>query len=268
MASAPFTIAETTPEDDDIVSLYPGVERTFRDAVESWLLINHNIQGRHDELALDWEASPSGIASVTQLWGATTTGDLMYRVGAGNVSFLIPPGTIVDYAGTTAPEGWLLTYGQAISRTTYASLFTAIGTTYGVGDGATTFNLPDIRGRVVAGQDDMGGSSANRLVDAGSTSLNGDTLGDTGGAESFTLLKGQVPSLDVADTRTYQFSHRDTTDSGPRGDGADAVADDTNVTVTINMAAPASGTLVVGDTTPDVIVTVQPTIILNKIIKF
>src|SRR5688572_3046478 len=55
----------------------------------------------------------------------------------------LPAGVIVPYAGAVAPTGWLLCYGQAVSRTTYATLFTAFSTNYGIGDGATTFNLPD-----------------------------------------------------------------------------------------------------------------------------
>ena len=75
----------------------------------------------------------------------------------------VPTGVVQPFAGSTSPTGWLLCYGQAVSRSTYADLFGAIGTTYGAGDGTTTFNLPDLRGRVVAGEDDMGGTAANRL---------------------------------------------------------------------------------------------------------
>ncbi|MEM7179495.1 MAG: phage tail protein [Spirochaetota bacterium] len=57
----------------------------------------------------------------------------------------IPKGTILSYAGVTAPTGFLLCQGQAVSRTTYADLFTIIGTTWGSGDGSTTFNVPDSR---------------------------------------------------------------------------------------------------------------------------
>ena len=65
----------------------------------------------------------------------------------------IPPGIIADYGGTTAPTGWLLCNGAAYARTgTYAALFAIIGTTYGAGDGSTTFNVPDARGRVLAGK--------------------------------------------------------------------------------------------------------------------
>jgi len=59
-------------------------------------------------------------------------------------TFLVPTGTVLWYAGTTAPVGWLVQNGQAISRTTYSNLFSIIGTTYGSGDGSATFNLPDL----------------------------------------------------------------------------------------------------------------------------
>jgi microcystin-dependent protein len=98
-------------------------------------------------------------------------------------------GEVFDWAGPTEPAGSVFCYGQALSREAYAALFDAIGTTYGAGDGSTTFNVPDLRGRVVAGQDDMGGSSANRLT----SPINGDTLGAAGGSESHTLTEGQLP---------------------------------------------------------------------------
>jgi microcystin-dependent protein len=105
----------------------------------------------------------------------------------------VPVGTVSDYGGSTAPTGWLLCYGQAISRTTYVSLYAVLGTTFGSGDGSTTFNVPDCRGRVVAGKDNMGGTSANRLT--GQTGgINGDNLGATGGAETHALTSTQVPA--------------------------------------------------------------------------
>jgi microcystin-dependent protein len=108
--------------------------------------------------------------------------------------YVVPIGGSMDYWGTTAPNSaFVFMYGQAISRTTYSALFTLFSTTYGVGDGSTTFNIPDVRGRVVAGKDDMGGSSANRLTDA-DDGLNGDTLGDTGGGETQTLVTGNLPA--------------------------------------------------------------------------
>jgi microcystin-dependent protein len=115
------------------------------------------------------------------------------KLAAAAIASLRPVGEVTAYGGTSAPSGWLLCDGSAISRTTYSSLFTAISTTYGVGDGSTTFNIPDIRGRVIAGQDDMGGTSANRLTNQ-TGGLDGDTLGATGGAETHTLTEAQMPA--------------------------------------------------------------------------
>lgn len=71
-----------------------------------------------------------------------------------------------DFAGSTPPPLWLLADGSAVSRTVYADLFAAVGTTWGSGDGSTTFNLPDFRGRSTFGADAMGGTAANRLTTA------------------------------------------------------------------------------------------------------
>lgn len=90
----------------------------------------------------------------------------------------LPAGSIIQWGGSTAPVNWLLCDGAAVSRTTYASLFAAVGTSYGTGDGTTTFNLPDLRGRVPVGKN--GGSFG--------------TLGATGGAETVTLTEAQMPS--------------------------------------------------------------------------
>lgn len=81
-------------------------------------------------------------------------------------SYLVPPGAIMQFAGLNAPTGWLLCNGALVNRTTFADLYSALGSAsspWGQGDGATTFNLPDFRGRVPAGLDNMGGISAGRL---------------------------------------------------------------------------------------------------------
>ena len=114
----------------------------------------------------------------------------------------IPPGVIVPYGGTSAPSGWVFCNGQAVTQgsdgSTYYALHAAIGTTYGSGSGGSgDFSIPDLRGRVAAGKDDMGGSSANRLTDPGNTighGINGDTLGDTGGAETHEVTVLQMPA--------------------------------------------------------------------------
>lgn len=108
----------------------------------------------------------------------------------GLVKDATPVGVVVPYAGTTAPSKWAFCFGQALSRTGNADLFAAIGTTFGAGDGSTTFNVPDCRGRVSAGKDDMGGTSADRLT----SPINGDVLGATGGSQSHTLTVTEMPS--------------------------------------------------------------------------
>ncbi len=124
--------------------------------------------------------------------------------GAGGSG--VPVGTVADYAGSSAPTGWLLCYGQLVSRTTYADLFTAIGTTYGVGDGATTFGLPDCRGRVGVGKDNMGGTAASRVTTAGS-GVDGATLGAVGGAQNHTLTTAQLASHTHTGTTNSDGTH-------------------------------------------------------------
>ena len=69
----------------------------------------------------------------------------------GLISTTAPAGSVQAFAGATAPDGWLLCDGTAISRTTFATLYGAIGVAHGAGDGSTTFNLPDHRGRFLRG---------------------------------------------------------------------------------------------------------------------
>lgn len=91
---------------------------------------------------------------------------------------LIPVGTVVAFAGASAPEGWLMCDGTAVSRTDYANLWAALSTTYGSGDGSTTFNLPNAKGRSVVGAGTGSGLTAR-------------TVADTGGSETVTLTGAQ-----------------------------------------------------------------------------
>jgi|SRR6185295_7318463 len=93
---------------------------------------------------------------------------------------IVPSGTVLDFAGPTAPSGWTECDGSAVSRTTFASLFAAIGTTWGSGNGTTTFNVPDLRRRTCVGR---GGSSSGTL---------GNTLGSVGGEEDHVLSVGEL----------------------------------------------------------------------------
>jgi microcystin-dependent protein len=113
---------------------------------------------------------------------------------------IFPVGSFLNYAGTTAPTDWLLCHGQAVSRATYANLFGVIGTAYGSGDGSTTFNLPDYRGRTFVGLDNMGGSSANRITNA-----NADSLNNTGGGSENTTPVGTVGTSGATSITTAQM---------------------------------------------------------------
>lgn len=108
-------------------------------------------------------------------------------VNLSQISDSNPPGEIILYAGLSIPSGFLFCNGVAVPRAgTYAGLFAAIGTTFGAGDSSTTFNVPDLRGRVAAGADNMGGTPANILP--------GYNVGTSGGAAAVTLDTTQIPA--------------------------------------------------------------------------
>ena len=75
---------------------------------------------------------------------------------------VVPPGTVVAYGSTSTPNGYIYCNGAAVSRTTYSDLFSAIGTNFGGGNGSTTFNVPDLRGAFIRGQDDGRGWDSGR----------------------------------------------------------------------------------------------------------
>lgn len=181
--------------------------------------------------------------------GATAITTLANNIGT-NVP---PPGTLLAYAGSAAPAGFLLCYGQAVSRTTYAGLFSVVSTTYGAGDGATTFNVPDLRGRVIAGVDNMGGTAANRLT--GTTmSPNGNTRGATGGAQTNTHNHWQSVGFDGATVyvRQYNDMPRSKVINGFRA----------------NLGSPnVNAVMRIESTENETINTIPPTILLNYLIK-
>lgn len=108
-------------------------------------------------------------------------------------------GTYQDFAYEPSSEDepwWLPCYGQTVLIADYPALFAKLGVTYG-GNGSTTFGIPDRRGRVLAGKDNMGGASANRLTGIGfAGGLNGDVLGATGGLEKHTLTENELAAHD------------------------------------------------------------------------
>jgi microcystin-dependent protein len=132
-----------------------------------------------------WVRHEGGTTNPTQMWirtGNSPSGwSNWYKLASSSdPSTMGITGEIKMWSTTTAPSGWQICDGTALSRTTDAALFAVIGTTYGVGDGSTTFNVPNMKGRVLVGYD--------------SSQTEFDSMGETGGAKTHTLTSGEMPS--------------------------------------------------------------------------
>jgi microcystin-dependent protein len=204
-----------------------------------------------------WRAVPAS------LFAANTVVHVAYNSGAGTYRILGRPdrtGEITAFAGATAPAGTLLCYGQAVSRTAYAGLFAALSTVHGTGDGSTTFNLPDLRGRTVFGDDDMGGAAASRLT-TGSGGIDGATLGATGGTQTNTAAT--TVSGTTSGSLGGQTSAPVSGVGNVQAGGGGVVSDDNhvhNLTTSGSLTVSASGT-------SSAFAVIPPGIVLNYIIR-
>lgn len=171
-------------------------------------------------------AGPSWVFQTAQTTGAykTASGNIGFAVSGVQVAEIGPGGIvkggryvgeIFDWTGSAAPPLCVLCYGQTLSRTAYPDLWTfaqaeiaAGNTLYNNGNGSTTFGIPDLRGRLRAAKDNMGGVAANRITTAGSA-IDGSIAGSGGGAQNTTLLRTDLPNvappITVTDNHTHLF---------------------------------------------------------------
>jgi microcystin-dependent protein len=143
-----------------------------------------------------WFNSSNGILFTYYSDGTSAQWVEVLSSAVPNATEIMPAGTVTQTARITAPTGWLLCEGQAVSRTTFARLFDAIGTTYGAGDGSTTFTLPNLKGRVPVGRDD--------------SQTEFDALGETSGTKTVTLDATQIPSHNHTGTTSSDGAHTHT----------------------------------------------------------
>lgn len=191
--------------------------------------------------------------------------------------YSIPIGGFMPYLSTTPPNSsFVLPYGQPVSRSIYATLFAMIGTTFGVGDGSSTFNIPDLRGRTIVGQDVLGsdGQFAD-IVTSGGSGLNSRTFGARGGSQNKTLARSDLPN--VAPTASFtgiqqtwstnqtniDFGSGDASGpTGGRGVGAQGQA-----SVTITPAGTVAVESLNGGVAQTSLAILQPSIILPMLLR-
>ncbi|OIQ63108.1 phage terminase large subunit [mine drainage metagenome] len=253
-----FSDKIATPGDGIII--FRGMQDHTADSIKSlegfriaWIDEAQSLSGR--SLAL---LRPTIRAEGSELWASWNP-------------YNIPLAGGLDYWAATAPNtSFAFPIGQAISRTTYSALFALIGTTYGPGDGSTTFNLPDKTGRVSA----MKEASAARLTSAyfGGNSTN---LGATGGVESQTLTTAQLPVHSHANSLSDPgHSHQENIPGFGGGSAWNSCNSTTNSAVTFTNAALLTNSNATGITinnanagSGNAHAIVQPTIVCNYIIR-
>ena len=210
---------------------------TVNAGVVFWLVFDGALTLTHNGTSLILPGAANIKTAANDILMVVSEGSGNWRcvdyIRAVSTSF-IPSGVVWDYAGSSAPAGWLPCDGAAVSRTTYANLFTAISTTWGVGDGSTTFNVPDFKGRTTIG-------------DGAGSGLTSRTLAGSGGEETHLMTTAEM----VAHTHTAPLGN---------GDGAGSFAQQVTAASGNNQTTSS-----VGSSTPFNVM--QPFKVVKKIIK-
>lgn len=201
MASPPFSIAETIPGDGDIASQFPATERTYRDVVESWLLVNHDTNGKHKFIEIpDNVGDPTFAAGLFGIW--QNAGFLNMRLASGTIKRVINwvPGTLMIFAQAAPPLGWSLVTGinDRVLR---------VNSTAGGGQGGDwTFGGVSINGHVLTVAE-MPAHRHDTWVSAGAQ------VAPPGGATGNTLV-GQTPVVDGSGVKGGDQPHSHTISNG------------------------------------------------------
>ncbi|MEH2557183.1 microcystin-dependent protein [Bradyrhizobium algeriense] len=196
---------------------------------------------------------------------------VFYLQGFYGNPYNVPLAAGLDYWGSSAPNSaFAFPIGQAVSRTTYASLFALLGTTFGIGDGSTTFNLPDKRGRVSAAADPTG-----TILSSATMTPDGNTRGATGGSQVHTLTLAQLPtginssgsnSISVSASGGQIVTATGLTSSNA-GAGSHGGVDGVGYSGTITSTGSNSIAVTSNNTSGNPHNNVQPTIVCNYIIR-
>ncbi len=244
---------------------------TNTNAVGVDITLNVDSLGAKPIRAIPGVAVPNGSLVLGTPYVVTyNSSDAVFYLHNWTNPYQIPLAGGMPFFGSTAPNtSFALPFGQAISRTTYATLFTLLSTTYGIGDGSTTFNIPDLRGRFLAGKDDMGGSAASRLTTAGGA-VDGATLGATGGVQNITLAANQIPTLTstnaaqaISVTSTISNIARDGSSQPSTGGAGTAIGSVGSVTSTGNNSISVTYT----NASPTTVKPVPPALVCNYILR-
>ena len=228
---------------------------------------------KYDASSNGWYYSNDGVSELPMGGAGSLTGGQGIVINAGAIdikydnstikvngsnqiySSAVPIGSVLEFAGSSAPTGFLLCDGTAINRVTYADLFAIIGTTYGVGDGSTTFNLPNIKGKTVVGRD------------AGQTEF--DVLGETGGAKTHTLITAELPAHNHTITDPGHTHNVDAWTSGGGGYGVSIVLNQLTKYIISNAVISNTTGITINNTGSGTAHNnLQPYIVMNYIIKY
>jgi microcystin-dependent protein len=201
--------------------------------IQTILGIGPTLKGALSSLAsrLAVALNPSGQILLTGFQGLTTDRWLLALSSTSmGVMNHTPTGVVLAWTSAVAPTNWLLCDGSEVSRTTYSKLFNVVGTQFGVGNGSTTFNVPDLRGRTII----MVDGAANRITAASTGGASADTLGGSGGAQTHTLTTSEIP----AHAHNIQSHHGDGASPNPI---LNQITDDTGAGTTGNVSTDNQG---------------------------